>query len=233
MVVTGYGARLDAVARLCQELAIKGGAHTRKLDGPGPRFLMINDSQIPESGLKLVDVVKFNTLTQPWQKLDSDDRFSEFHAKFWGKSMADDEREWRNLTTLPSDHSGDDISMDYEYGDTGVTDADMDVDVSDEFIPGCYELDISPNPVSDVETIWIRADYVRVYNYTESKYDLCYKRRRAQGVVITGQPGGGECVSLYPLDILLIIDEGKSVSLVYVLRRRCAEKKPVVWYEVL
>jgi len=139
--------------------------------------------------------------------------------------MADEEREWLNLTTQPSDHSDDDMSMDGGYGDTGV--ADVDMDVSDKFIPGCYELDISPNPVSDVETIWIRADYTRIYEYTESKYDLCYKRRRAQGVVITCQPGGSECVSLYPLDTLLIIDEGKSVSLIYVLRRRCAEKKPV------
>jgi len=31
----------------------------------------------------------------------------------------------------------------------------------------------------------------------------------------------------------LIVDEGKSVSLVYILRRRCAERKPVIWYDGL
>ena len=28
----------------------------------------------------------------------------------------------------------------------------------------------------------------------------------------------------------MIVDEGKSVSLVYILRRRCAERKPVIWF---
>ena len=129
------------------------------------RFFSMFLTQKPESGLKLADVVEFDPIAQPWNKFGGSSRFSKFHAKFWGESMVDEEREWLNLKTQSPDHSTDDVIMD---------------DTDDEFISGCYELDISPNPVSDVEKIWIRADYIRVYKYTESKYNLCYKRRRAQ-----------------------------------------------------
>ena len=108
--------------------------------------------------------------------------------------MVDEEREWLNQS---SDHSmDDDVIMDDGY------DEDTDADGDDE---GCYELDISPNPVSDVSEIWIRADYIRIFNYTESAYDICYERHKAQAVVYTGQPGIGEfdCPQLH--DTLLIM----------------------------
>ena len=59
----------------------------------------------------------------------------------------------------------------------------------------------------------------------DSRYDLCYKCRRARVIVYPEQ------VVLYFQVTFLIVDEGKSVSLVYMLRRRCAEKKPVIWYD--
>ena len=177
--------------------------------------------QIPESGLKLADVVKLEPFAQPWIKLEGNNRFTAFHLKFWGKSMDDDEREWKSQFQSQK-HSTD---------DDGDDDTD-DEDVDDELIPGCCELDISPSPVSDISTIWIRADYVRIYKYAESKYDLCYERRKAQALVITGQPGIGEYSRLYLQGTLLIAIEGKTVSLVYALRRRCAEKKPVIWHTV-
>ena len=152
-----------------------------------------------ESGLKLADIVKFASYAQTWHKVDDNSRFSKFHAKFWGKSMVDMEREWLNLKSQPLDHStDDDVIMDDGY------DEDPDADGDTEFIPGCYELDISPNPVSDVSKIWIRADYIRIFNYTESAYDLCYERHKAQAVVYTGQPGIGECDCLHLQDTLLI-----------------------------
>jgi hypothetical protein len=150
-------------------------------------------TQKPESGLKLAEVVRF--FGEPWKKLKDDNRFSKFHAKFWGKSMVDEEREWLNLKIQSPDH--DDVIKDDGYDeDTDDTDADTD----DEFISGCYELDINPNPVSGVSKIWIRADYIRLYNYTEFRYDLCYKHHKAQAVVLTGQRGIGECDCPYPLD---------------------------------
>ena len=83
---------------------------------------------------------------------------------------------------MRSEHSTDDDVI-------TVDDEDTDADGDEDFIPGCYELDISPNPVSK---IWIGAEYIRVYKHTESRYDLCYKRCRAQAVVYTGHPGAGE-----------------------------------------
>jgi hypothetical protein len=151
----------------------------------------------PESGIKLADVVKLASYAQPWHKVDDDSRFSEFHAKFWGKSMVDEEQEWLNLKTQSPDRStDDDVIMDDGY--------DEDPD-ADEFIPGCYELDVSPNPVSDVSKIWIRAEYVRIYKYAESRYELCYERGKAQAVVYTGQPGIGECDCPQLHDTLLIV----------------------------
>ena len=131
--------------------------------------------QIPESGLKLADVIKFASYAEPWHKVDDDSRFGKFHAKFWGKSMPPGEGEQ---------------ALQSADGDETMGDGDDDAD--DEFLPGCYELDVDPNPVSDVDTIWIRAEYIRAYDYTESRYDLCYKRRKAQAIVFTGHPGAGE-----------------------------------------
>jgi hypothetical protein len=159
-------------------------------------------TQKPESGLKLADVVKFASYAQPWHKVDDDSRFGEFHVRFWGKSMIDEEREWLNLKTQSLNHpTDDDNDVILENRDDLGTDADGD----DEFIPGCYELDVGPNPVSDVSRIWIRADYIRIFNYTESAYDLCYDRHKAQAVVYTGQPGIGECDCLQLQDTLLIV----------------------------
>jgi len=157
-------------------------------------------TKVQESGLKLAEVVQFHSTTEPWKKLDIDDRFSEFHAVFWGKSMDDEEREWLDLKAQSRDESTDDDDImddrDYEDTDDGDDEDTDDTDTTDadgELIPGCYELCISPNPVSDVSKIWIRADYIRVYEYVESIYGLCYHRRKAQAVVVTGQPGIGEC----------------------------------------
>jgi hypothetical protein len=94
------------------------------------------------------------------------------------------------------DHStDDDVIMD--DGDEDPDDGRHDEDDDDEFIPGCYELDIRPKPCFGLSKIWIRADYIRVYKYTESRYDLCYKRRKAQAVVYTGQPGTVSALSIF------------------------------------
>jgi len=90
--------------------------------------------QIPESGLKLADVVRFDQAAQPWNKVDDDNRFSKFHVKFWGKSMDDEEREWVLHST------DDDVIMDYgdndgdDDGDAYVVDEE-DTDADDELIP--------------------------------------------------------------------------------------------------
>ena len=105
---------------------------------------MLSLAQKPESGLKLAEVVEF--IGEPWNKVVAGSRFSKFHAEFWGKSMlGEGEQAQHNLQSADSDMAKDD-------------------DADDEVLPGCYELDVYPNPVSDVDMIWIRAEYIRAYN---------------------------------------------------------------------
>lgn len=154
--------------------------------------ILMSLTQIPESGLKLAQVVDF--FGKPWTKLEEDSRFSRFHAKFWGRGTDDDAA--LDSKTQSRNHSAGDVTMDDASGDTDDTDADADSDsdADDELTSGCHELDVSPNPISDEPKIWIRADYLRIYKCVESRYDLCYKRCKAQSVVLTGQPGNGACV---------------------------------------
>ena len=100
-----------------------------------------------------------------------------FMRSFGGKAcQVRGEQAWHNL----------------QFVDGNVTMGNGDDNADNELIPGCYELDVNPTG-SDVDTIWICAEYIRAYNYTESRYDLCYKHRRAQAIVYTGHPGIGEC----------------------------------------
>ena len=56
--------------------------------------------------------------------------------------LGEGEQTWHNLQSADGD----------------MTMGDGDDDTDDELVPGCYELDVDPNPVSDVDTIWIRAE---------------------------------------------------------------------------
>lgn len=157
--------------------------------------------QIPDVGLTLAGVVRFAAHAQAWTKLSDDEPFSQFQAEFWGKSMEDEEQEW--VKTQTQDRSKDD---DLDGGDDAMDDGDddtgsmgngddmNDTNVDDEFTPGCYVLNTDNNPfLPGVPQIWIRADYIRVYKFIESRYDRCYSSRKAQAVVLTGHPGTGEC----------------------------------------
>ena len=94
-------------------------------------------TQLQESGLKLAEVFKFDSNTEPWKNLDDDNRFSDFHAVVWGKRMDDEEREWHNLQSESHITVDDDVIM----GD----DEDRE-DTDGELIPGCYELGIGAVP---------------------------------------------------------------------------------------
>ena len=111
----------------------------------------------------------------------------QWHAKFWGKSMEDEEQQWRDAQP----------PMSVEGGGLG-GDEPMDVDTSegedldDDFIKGCYSLEIGIKRLR-IPKVWIRAEYIRIYNALEAYYQ---KRpsitNQAPAAVITGQPGIGE-----------------------------------------
>ncbi|KAF8337726.1 hypothetical protein F5887DRAFT_531087 [Amanita rubescens] len=151
-------------------------------------------------------VVRFAPLGQ-WPKIDDDQPFAKLHAKFWGISMLHEEQEWRN-SQQPIPAVGDELETE-DHMDMNFDADDVDADV----IPGCYVLNIGIKGL-ERSKIWIRADYIRVYNYLETINDGISKAEGvAPGAIITGQPG-----------------IGKSVWVYYVLRRRLAERKPVIWY---
>jgi hypothetical protein len=123
----------------------------------------------------------------PWHKLASKNPISEFHSKYWGQSIDQDESEWRakqadDQPTQPTDNMADDQPAQ-------PTD-DMDVDERQPVL-GCFSLnlDIRLRP----SRLWVREDYVRLYDRCDAYYNeamgLVHNR---PSVVITGQPGIGE-----------------------------------------
>ena len=67
-------------------------------------------------------------------------------------------------------------------------------DQNNDIISGCYVLDIDLG--LEYEKIWVRAEYIRVYEYLEDYYEKTCARANnvAPGAVITGNPGIGESI---------------------------------------
>jgi hypothetical protein len=118
---------------------------------------------------------------------------AQLHAKFWGKSMDDEEEEWRKTQPpIPStgselQHEDQDID---DRMDEGADESDG-TDRDDDVIPGCYMLHLGIDGL-DISDIWIRAEYIRIFDYIEAFFNKPRNRPvRAPSVVITGQPGIG------------------------------------------
>jgi hypothetical protein len=131
--------------------------------------------------------------------LDDDEPLALFHAKFWGKSMAEEERDWRN-TQLPISAIGGEFG-DEDHGDKRMDEIGDDVmdegtgtDLDDDIIPGCYMLDIDIDQWEDLpsQRIWIRADYIRIWDELTDHYNTYPSKGRAPAAVLTGQPGIGK-----------------------------------------
>ena len=105
-----------------------------------------------------------------WTKLEDDRLLSQPHAKFWRKDMTEEEQEWRRSHPVNDD--------DEFWSDIG---------------PGCYALDFGIEHL-ERSKLWIRNDYLRIYDYCNKHYDRVKSIGRgvAPSVVITGQPGIGE-----------------------------------------
>jgi hypothetical protein len=99
--------------------------------------------------------------------------------------MKDEEEKWRNTQPLRADEDGDE-SMDQNRDET------ITMNMDNDFIPGCYVLDLGI-PGLLCSSIWIRADYIRVYDYFQTFYNKYNKpMTRVPSAVLTGQPGIGE-----------------------------------------
>jgi hypothetical protein len=125
--------------------------------------------------LEFNSVVRTADHLSNWSKLGSEEPVVQLHSKFWGKI----------LTYEPSDNQ--------TYTESGLSDGDecMDVDDVGDFVSGCGILDIGINDLP-FEKIWIRADYIRVYDFLESREAPSVRNRLAPSAVVTGPPGIGE-----------------------------------------
>jgi hypothetical protein len=78
----------------------------------------------------------------------------------------------------------------------------MEVDDStadgNEINPRCYVLDIGIRGVEDGK-IWVRADYIRMFEFAEKFYAESLSNPESPCLVITGQPGIGVLLMLLPL----------------------------------
>ncbi|KAF8519112.1 hypothetical protein BU17DRAFT_20174, partial [Hysterangium stoloniferum] len=111
-----------------------------------------------------------------WVKLALDEPLAQFHTKFWGTSMKDERDAWSKAD-----------------GQGALNDFEMDVDDDGEadILPGCYSLRIDIEGF--VSFIWVRAEYIRIFDACEKTYDKVMPRSKITGrppsFVITGQPG--------------------------------------------
>jgi hypothetical protein len=138
-----------------------------------------------ESGSDFASVVHVPKRLTQWPKLGENEPLTLLHANFWGKSMAVEEQEWRRAQSPDPSMSGDDPVEDVNES----MDEGLDTDTDDDIIPGCYLLDIGIG----VSKIWVRADYIRIYDFLEAHYmKPAAPSFQAPAAVIAGQPGVGE-----------------------------------------
>jgi hypothetical protein len=148
-----------------------------KIRSPSSRIQVAAASTLPAASIptmsklsSLASVVRNRT----WKADDDETPLALFHKKFWGKSMKDEESEWHR-SQIKIDQDQDEIT-----------------DMDDDIVPGCYVLDISI-PGMQVSQLWIRADYIRVFDYFQTFYDTHARpMEKVPSGVLTGQPGIGE-----------------------------------------
>ncbi|KAH9972535.1 hypothetical protein BGW80DRAFT_356581 [Lactifluus volemus] len=119
----------------------------------------------------------------------------DFHKQFWGDRLPREHRDFGDSVHDPNDEENDD-----ENG--GENDGDL--------LPESPRLPIIDSSWSQ---LLIRAEYLRIYNWVEEKYNDGTENR-PPAVVVTGQPG-----------------IGKSYWAYYALRRRLGDKSDTLWYQ--
>ena len=223
--------------RIARQIAVTNPTHI------SPTLATMSDSSL--ASVVLVDLGK------KWVKVTDKEALAPFHTKFWGKSMEDEEAEWRKEPRQiegPGDededegrHEGKGKGRAIDEGEDEVMDTDEDepetdadelegeaTDEDQDVIPGCYPFNVG---IEDI-TVWIRADYIRVFEGLQRSFEKAMKQRgRTPSAVITGQPGVGEFPYLRFLCLQLnTAHQGKSFWIYYAARRLLAEKRTFIWF---
>ena len=111
-----------------------------------------------------------NFFCGPWEKLNDDaHELVQLHHKFWNKPESD-------LLDKHEDKSA-------EGGE------------DDEIGPGCHILDIGI-PALGCMKLWIRKEYIRVYNYCNDYMEANWNGQLSPSMVIMGSPGIGQFLTL-------------------------------------
>jgi hypothetical protein len=124
-----------------------------------------------------------------WRRLRETEDLARLHAKFWRRSMEAEEREWRK-TQLENEPMAVDVDECSGGDTTEDTEGDDDEIDADEIDAGCYVLQID---ISGLEEIWIRKEYIKLYNCCDDHLTHGRQSMKPRSAVITGQPGIGEC----------------------------------------
>ena len=155
----------------------------------------MSSQQVFES--TFASVVEIPSYMQPWPILYGNHPLARLHAKFWGKNMADEEQQWLNADQEGKERIHAVVNEKMVVDETAVVDETMEeattVDPDDDIIPGCYMLDIGIEGL--IPKLWIRAEYIRVFNSLNAYYDELSFIDKAPCAVVTGQPGIGELVT--------------------------------------
>ena len=111
--------------------------------------------------------------------------------------MADEEQQWLNADQEGKERIHAVVNEKMVVDETAVVDETMEeattMDPDDDIIPGCYMLDIGIEGL--IPKLWIRAEYIRVFNSLNAYYDEPSFIDKAPCAVVTGQPGIGELVT--------------------------------------
>ncbi|KAH9995526.1 hypothetical protein BJV77DRAFT_223386 [Russula vinacea] len=116
---------------------------------------------------------------------------AELHATYWGKKDTEDHQQL----------------------------SDCELSEDDDIINGCHVLNINNQAIKMGNNIWVRAEYIRIYDFLLDFYNQkagpmgdSFMSKQSPAAVITGQPG-----------------IGKTTWLNYALYRCLLEKRPVIW----
>jgi hypothetical protein len=146
-------------------------------------------------------VVRIPTHLNKWPKLLDSEPIAVLHHKFWGKPGAIGNGK---QTTPEKDENEKEIGGRYyervvEDEATSVDDNEDERIDDGDIIPGCHvlNLDLGLNEKTqfpEYKKIFVRADYVRIYDYLQNYFDriMAHKRHRPPGAVVTGAVGIGE-----------------------------------------
>jgi hypothetical protein len=139
----------------------------------------------------------------------------QFYLNYWGLGMEEEVTEWQKSQAEDMDVDNNKVGGDEDEGkgkgkeveveeeeeeeeeedkDEDEEDEDEEEGKVDDYIEGCYVLDINIKGIES--SIWVRAEYIRIFNdIAELHGDLTSSKRIDESsycVIITGQPGIGE-----------------------------------------